>query len=96
MRAATYTPEVLDRVGWTAPTPEPVVTLPNGRALHRWPTRYLSDEVRAVAPLHRLHRARLPLLDGPALAWPAWLVDALATLDLETDAHDRHREVSRG
>lgn len=95
MRSAAYTPEVLDHVGWNAPTAEPVLTL-NGRALHRWPSLYVTDEVRSLMPLSRLHRSRLPLLDGAVMGWPAWLVDALAMVDQETDARDRHREVSRG
>ena len=52
-------PSLLDQVGWNAPTVEPFAHLPNGRGLHRWPTRYLTDEVRAFVPLHDLHRTGL-------------------------------------
>ena len=96
MRAAEHLPGVLDEMGWNAPTVEPVATLPNGRALHRWPTKYLTPEVHALVRLFGLHREGLPLLDGPVMGWPAWLVDAIGFMGAEQRTFDARQEAAHG
>lgn len=91
MAAARYTPEVLDHMGYSRDTVEPLVTLPNGVALHRWPPKYLTPAVRTFVTLHRTARGRA-LADGGVLAWPNWLADATAYLD----ANEASKEARRG
>ena len=80
LRVAAHMPEVLDQMGYRAPTTEPIVTLPNGRALHRWPPSYLTADVQAFVGLWRTAAGRA-IADGGVLGWPAWLADAVAFLD---------------
>ena len=78
-------------MGYTRATAEPLTTLPNGVALHRWPPHYLTPPVRAFVSLHRTARGR-GLADGGVLAWPNWLADATAYLD----TNEATKEARRG
>lgn len=93
---AQHAPRLLDTVGYSAPTEQPVCVLPNGIELHRWPSKYLTDEVRALVSLFTFHEAGVPLVSGALASWPAWLADAVRVLGSETRAHARWSEVARG
>lgn len=89
LAAAAYTPEVLDHMGYRAPTLAPIVTLPNGVALHRWPAHYLTSDVTAFVALWRSARGT-PIGDGGLLGWPAWLVAAVGYLNTNKDLEAAH------